>query len=519
MSNFLAPGCCFGCNCGPVTLNFASDGAGGLANWYPTVELTETESDNLPTIASEMTLVSREDVFCSDADSPFIVNLISFTTQASFLGGTIRLMARLSATVEDGIAIVGDHVFMIATAILDNEGHGKRQWWIRVGVSIDGDDTILQSGIVNTFTAPSANVLLRFFSAIASSTGQIKHAFASEVHLQYLLDTSAYGLNAGDYFVCIDDVPLTGSDGILNCLAGETWRLDDLANRTKVASWTKITDTDAEFDDAMLNGGHLQVYPGTSIYLADSDEDFTAFAGRRIGLQIIDLPVDVEFDYLSLVCSNGITPDAILCEYEIPVLQVAPIQRETRYPDFSVSISGEATSLFFAHGFRTPTVTIFPDLPHLGSSPITESIIGDGASLGARRYDYYRDGPFTHFSGDDFYLYLRVSVGWGVTFDQTKERQAIKRLSGGSVNLNNYGRSETSWSLEQLIAGSQDFPWSGNIDLYETGLHLIAEDIHEGNFYPADSWVYTPSCTNGTTNEGRLSTYELTITVPEHRPA
>lgn len=255
MCGFSSFGCC-GCHCDPVFLTL-NDGV----SWVPTANKAET---------------------------PFYFGFnIENLNHAGLGDSVIRLMARVESTEADDLAVIGNHCFaeirrsddLIGVTSLDTQP----AIWVRIGVCIDGVDTILNSGTGIVSLKPLGFRLgIKFGSGLASSTGQIKLASATNLPLASI--ASSPNFREGDYFLARAAITLSGSPSNLAAAKGKLYRLVDVANASNPASW--IDSPLSELDDPFLYCGSGDYNPasllstGTSIYQSDAAEPFASLPGR-----------------------------------------------------------------------------------------------------------------------------------------------------------------------------------------------------------------------------------------------
>ena len=432
-------GCCGGspdapCSCDPVTLDFAPDGAGGLLNWYPDAPLSPSESGSLPTIESDMTLVSKEDVLCSGPHSPFHLDMRNNANLDGDTGARIRIMTRVSATVSDGIATIGDHCFV-------ELGWEQHPWLVAYtnmvgycGVNISGVDTFVSCGPVLWLALPQQVLSFYFYSAQASniSKRQIKFLASDDAsfgYVDYVGNGGRQMFLVGDCFV-VDTSPEFIDPSYASLVPGAVYRVTSKSP----LEYERVIDPALEFTDTMLSGGRGTPH-GVSGYLSDVGVDLSAMTGRRVGLRVSGLASGESLDMDEVVTKNSLSWQSPLCDYEPPQIQLWPILRETAYPVLQGDITGTVSSL--------ETTGFVPvDMPFIGSSSV------DRTYPQIRRWDYFKSA----IQPSGLYQYAKAEIYVDLGISQETERSCERGVMQLLVVLWEVA-SFSDYSLEQLEAG------------------------------------------------------------------
>lgn len=527
MCGFSTFGCC-GCNCDTISLDLRSDGEGGLVHWLPTSELTANQVASLPWVATDITLVSKKDVFCKPPTTPWCLDLGgSFADHPAMLGDTVvRLMARIESTDVDGIATIGDHCFCEISR--SDELTGMRihntvaddALWFRVGVCIDGVDTIIQSG-VGAFLLDIGVDPLRatFGTGLASSTGRIKFAATANVNwpLSYIAGLAEFG--EGDYILAADHTTLVGDTANIAAKKGRLYRLDDEDHPGDVASWSEATH--AELSNPFLYAGDGMTPgsgAGASIYQSDAVASFSTLTGRKVGYQISGMEPGTYLHAPRIRTNNAIGPKSIACPNTRPAWNYAPVPRTTPLPVYTGSIKGAVTGLIYpqwATRIGGVYTVVDPDMSYLGSGP-AESITPPMATQGIiRQTSFCQHGPIDDPAPTPtpYYLYARITAEIKITWSQTDERRFTYRVDADvSYRVDNSG---TSWTLAQLLAGEHDMAFAYSEDTTHGGHAETGPITVESHLAPDMTTTLdpTPSGPPGT-NRDRLDVFELTLNVP-----
>ncbi|TWU15947.1 hypothetical protein Poly21_31510 [Allorhodopirellula heiligendammensis] len=523
MCGFATFSCC-GCNCVGIYLNTASNGEGGLQHWLPTSELSVDQVSNLPSIDSDIELVSKHDVFCKGPITPFYVGFdINDLTYTGIGDAVIRIMARVETVDVDGFPVIGDHCFCEIRQHPDLDGvisdNGQPALWIRIGVCIDGVDTILNSGTaISTVEVFDNSLELKFGSGLASSTGQIKFRYGSDIPLTYIAGLTNF--REGDYFLAEANITLTGDTSDLAAKKGKLYRLDNAADAGNPASW--IEAPPSELDDPYLFAGSGEpsagttLSIGTSIYQSDADAAFGSLPGRKVAIRVTNMSPSQHFEPAQLTINNAISTKSIACPFTAPSWQDAPVKRITPLPVYTGSITGSVTGLIYP-GWSTKVgasyPTVYPDMLYLGSGP-AESITPPLSTQGIiRQTSFCKYGPIADGTiyGTPNWLYARITAEIKITWSQTTERRFTYTVAADvSYRVDN---SETSWTLAQLLAGDyDDMTFTYRADTAHGGHAETGPITVESHLAPDISVTLDPDPTGpAETNRDRLDVFELTI--------
>jgi len=490
-------GCCAEpCGCDITNLDFDSDGADGLDHWYPTVDLTTEQKAGLPTVFDDLTMVSKAEVFCSSA-FPFFIEADGMRMTAASTdyqdGGVLRIMARLSATVTDGIATIGDHVFADITEPASS--FDRIQWFVKIGVNISGVDTVLNAGFMSPITrtvGAGTTHILRFFSMPCSSRGVVQAVYAPGNDLLQ----ASYIMNEGDLFISSGDGVMFAESGPnLSVLTGQIFELTDADNATVAAGYT--LQSDSVFTDTMLmlqgQVGGFGPPVGMSIFDNDVTQKFASLQGRHVGVRVTGR---TEGSGLTgtLSVNNSAAPTSLDCGFDRPANLDQPIQRNTYQVTPTFSRSDPPSTIVYARPFiESGPNTIEPDIPYIGSTG-TLTLLQSTFSINTAEHFFYKDGPFVaHNTGDDYWFYGQILLSISVKVTQSKPRFYTTKVQT-IATLNLAVAEPSDWSLAEIIAGDDNLRWVTDALAYKSE---VTSADNPGHTAPELDFTQSPDTENG----------------------
>ncbi|WP_146406324.1 hypothetical protein [Allorhodopirellula heiligendammensis] len=348
-------------------------------------------------------------------------------------------MTRVSASISDGLATVGDHCFLDLQIIDGPAGFTQKTAAVRVGVCIDGEDHVLATG------AGFPNSLQ---SQLVSPFGMIKEVVGANIpisHFGGLIGREFNPFFEGDYFLAVDDVLIdAGSNGSLSASKGSVYRLVDVFNFDHPDSWQEVSA--AEFNDVVFGAG--EPHQSTSLLLSDSPQDFSALPGRRVGVKFTGLSDSDSFPGVNVIAGNSVTPSLPLCHLGAPPMQREAVFRSTPFAKYTGSLVGGPASLPF-RGYS---------LPLFGSDYLEGYRYLYGQEFGLpsggyqfTRNDYFKFGPTGSPDYAWQFLYLKVSVT--IRLDITQPRVGFWSAAAFATIELREGLAVENFSLADLKAG------------------------------------------------------------------